>query len=503
MVSDFAQFNACDRYTLKIESLRGDAPRVEWLRRYAEAARADLGRMVGYALPFFFPLKKEIPFDVNLTIDDSDLRFMARIVPSKTGYRISLSLGLVLAIDDASCLLARWALPKAEVAFELTQQADYIEPRFLDYGFLLSPHLKGASTGLASCCLVGFADLEGCEYYGILANLSVLWVVLHEIGHIQLGHLKGLSGADTLGATDTFEAQASEPHEIDVRMATEFAADIYASFQFFATFFRADAIGMVLPRALASFQSALLFLVSACAAPAMIMHRAQRSFARGPESNTTLYPPANVRLLNTLAAMTPAIDNNRRVVSPIFQAFGQKDQTIELTMQDFMPIVVSSIAYLDRFLRYVQSVDTFLPWKLQVEIILLPEGQRHHRVEYSSNNAEVMDTAMSEVAAAVITACSGVAEFSESTRFARTYDAWIRAVETGYRIWSPIAKRYEEGFRALVRDQDIHIGLTYAFFVEVARSRQLSNEYELKMFHEMREAVRTTLKNVEKSSNED
>jgi hypothetical protein len=282
---------------------------------YAAAAAKDVRVLVGSVLPFFFPFHTTLPASIEVILDRSDLSVAIKVKRGQDGFRVTISVGAVMAIDDASCTFTRYLCPDSEVIFDNSKTL-LIEAKYLDYRFLLGP-LPGLSQnsvmlGIVSVVFTGESENELCV---TLANLSILWLILHEAGHVRLGHFSSSfsessvpeSFYPTAGGDGKFSHRRIHPH-----FAIEVAADLYASLKIYSTFYRKDSIAHALPKLVRDEVTSLLFIMLAICIPSLILHRLQRSIVAGGLELDAQYPNPAVRLFGALAAAIPGTDNNRR-----------------------------------------------------------------------------------------------------------------------------------------------------------------------------------------------
>src|SRR5262249_11408625 len=141
--------------------------------------------------------------EFSVSMAPTDLRFNASVSVQEDGrFLVQLSLGAFLAIDDAASIATRLMFRNDSGAWDHVQAQYLIEPKLLNYGFLSSIPTPGDARNFHYCYPFVPEDELRFEYQIQLANFALLWVLLHEIGHVQLGHLEPDTSDRSLGVLD-------------------------------------------------------------------------------------------------------------------------------------------------------------------------------------------------------------------------------------------------------------------------------------------------------------
>lgn len=459
-------FNKCDRIAAVLNGFHGERISIEdALNRYADAVRVDLAALVESALPHFFDFAKQDFTRFEVTLDKYDLKPNAKIQPLADRFKISISLGMILAIDDVTSILCRWRFPDEPATWDYIDAQYFIEPKFLDYDFLLKIEKPGRSENFVYAYPSIPASEEMFEYFVVAANFAILWTLLHEIGHVQLGHL-GEGGIEEAGESDDAGAR--------LKICQEFAADMYASSRFFSTFMRNDAIERIFPRrAKTATIMAIDFLLRAAIVPSCILHRIQVPTMEGTPSLGD-YPEPTVRLFNVLACVWPTVDNNRRLIRTWLAAQGYDHVLREFKEYEITGPVVLNIGWIDRLLEYMGSLP-LLPWRISVDINILPGNKKLVKFSYIPVDPEIILKAEAEIAAAALLACRGVAVFRAVTFFSPSYSKWRSTILLCRDLWigqlEAVDRLGPPGFGwPLEENPDLHRYLVLSLFREIATS---------------------------------
>ena len=460
-----------------------NTPIADHLASYAAAAEEDLRGLTEYVLPFFF-IREDIPKRFFFRVDKNNLQIEACVYRQRRQIVVEVSLGTMLAIDDASAMIARWTHPDSAVLYDKIEELQNIEPRFEDYSFLTDTNLKpGGPRNFVYCNPVLFFDDAMMKYRGLLANMCLLWAVLHEIGHVKLGHEQDRKlgiRIDPVTNTNSWTAQ-------------EFAADVYATHKFFSTFYRADAIEHALPKTLKSSSEVLYFLTCASALTSLILHRSTLSVTTNEQRESSNYPDANVRLFNVLACITPGIDNNSIHLSPFLKALGIEDVTLPLRLEEHIQSTSITMSVFDKFLDYINAVP-LLHWKLAVEEKLLPDGVQV-KLTRKFDEMDVVRRSHAEIAAAAICAARNPSEHCVGTRVSSLITQWYECVSAGSLFWKEQTPQdAKELVRQIGENDDFHVPLTLCYLGEIVNA---ANAIEGRDFAELVNQIEETLSTCE------
>jgi hypothetical protein len=511
MSSGYA-FNACARVGVLAEAIRSEELTIERaLRKYAEAATADLLALTRSALHHLLEGTDRRDDEFLVELDVFDLEFNASVQMDGDGILVKISLGAMMAIDDASSIITRLTFPQEAATWDYVAAQYLIEPKLLDYGFILRDVLPGDGRNMIYCYPFAPESEESFEYQVQLANFAVLWVLLHEIGHAQLGHLESPGGTGNYAVLDERAGHSSEvTPDIDpltqsdataLRTCQEFAADTYATRKLIATFLRNDAIEKVLPRRLTSAAQALYFLLSAAQLPSCIIHRAQASASAGGMRAIGPYPEPAVRTFNVYAALFPAINDSQQFQQRVAGLTGQPNLACNISDRELLAVTTLHTELLDRFFSYIAAVP-FLPWHIQGDMIELSGGsQRRITYRLPPEGVDLINRAEAEFVAAALTACRASARFARQGRLMEIFSRWLSIVESSQRIWRDELDRYESRAReglAQLPGFDLQAYQVLALLREIVLSSQeagseadVSEEFNAVVSHV--EAIRVTI----------
>ncbi len=412
-----------------------------------------------------------MPFEYELALDKSNFEFDVSVSKADNVYFFEVSIGAVLAIDDASCVLTKLMMPNAEILYDRLAEMKYIEPRFLDYTDLLNANKPGGARNLVYAYPVMFKDVDHIEIQIMYANFALIWTVLHEVAHVQLGHFQLLDEESRKFSDKIHKNLILRNFECDfpidqekINLCMELCADTYATSKFFSTFFRSDAIRFSLPKMVRSKLSALSFLMYSSSIYCLLLHRRQSSFSTYGRQFVGQYPAPRIRMFNIMACMVPSIDNNKKILAPFYDVLGEPDNTETLYTEEFWKVFSGCLGYFDKFLIAVQAVP-ILPWELDFVFDLSSSAPAELR--YRQVRDELYYKSLSQIAAAVTLSCSGNPDFSEDVEFAKTYEEWRQLVKACDSIWPAPDSNDIYNYGWILSYQDIQIPLTTAFFNEV------------------------------------
>lgn len=410
-----------------------------------------------------------MPFSYRITIDPTDLGVDARVIKEDDQFNINVSVGLVLSIDTASSYICKILFPEAETLYDNTEQFRGVEPLMLDYSFILNDDLTDPpSRNLIYAFPVTFIDRSHRRFQICLANFALVWVVLHEVAHIQLEHFseKWIKKSDRISASDAAFADSNAKFR-----AMELCADIYANIKFFSTFYRKDALVM-LPDLARSKLGALQFLMLSGVIPCMLMHRMQLSFAGKGTAHDESHPDPRVRLFNLLGCVTPALDNNVKFMRPILEHFGQGDFVVDVSLQEITFLTSNATLIIDDFLKILHAIPLW-PWPMEPNRTLTETGSTIRSATYGELEKEPLLNARSEISSAIVTYCLGAATFSETTKFEGTHKTWKLTIEQAHHliVGGQVAKVEVD---ELMRNMDVSILQTHSILNEIASSQSNS-----------------------------
>lgn len=502
----YAQFNRSGRYNRTLQFLLGKHNNNfdQDISDYCVAAEDDLSEMVTYAIPYFFPIAFNDVDDFKFVIDRTDFKLSASVRKRATFHEIKISIGAIMAIDDCASVLTRELFPQGKVLFDISDKLK-MDTRFRNYSFLLDASLQtGSHHRFITLCPVAFEELETLEFRAILSNFSVLWMVLHEIGHVQLDHFAMLrDGQRAVGFVDDIELAMVGPEAArgqsasSVRMAMEFSADLYASLKMFTTFFRRDAIGNILPKTMDTETSAMFFIILSASIPSLLLHRMQTSAAADGFQPRGDYPLPSTRLFNTLVSLIPGVDNNAHHLKAILGAFEgmtnvdavkrkQLEETIIRPQAGQVLAAYSAIIpLLDNFLRRLQSIP-LLPWTLVLDL-------EHRSIHYRSPGVEKLQSEHANIIAALMASPFGIAKWDIDSRICAGHREWKATIRSCYAIWEKEIEAAADMKLSFGAHFDYHIREVYMFIREVVRSGDEYTDMGTKYYDEIRSAAITFL----------
>ncbi|MBL3619651.1 MAG: hypothetical protein JMN26_18295 [gamma proteobacterium endosymbiont of Lamellibrachia anaximandri] len=274
-----------------------------------------------------------------------------------------------------------------------------------------------------------FASKELIEFTTMIANFAIIWLLLHEIGHIQLGHIDGIKNKSSYNEVN---ALSDDEESFWLRLCQEFAADTYASNRFYSTFFRQDAVG-ILPRNINDKDAVISFLMQAAIIPPLILHRAQFSTLARANTEAGAYPDARVRLFNALATIIPAIDNNNRIFSPLYKAAGYQYNTFETSQEHLFIPYMMAIWLCDVFLQCICS-KPFFPWKIKPSRLICKDGVQN-RIQYGFVDHKLTVDIEKEIIAAALNSCYGYANFKADPTLEEMHSNWREIISKCYTTW--------------------------------------------------------------------
>lgn len=335
---------------------------------------------------------------------------------------------------------------------------------------------------------------EEFEYSVMMSNFAVLWLILHEIGHVQLGHFDEIVSAkaerifndrDICICTESSHGQNTQPLQLaHLRTCQEFAADTYATSKLFAIFMRRDAVKQVLPRQLqGKNEYALLFLMSASLVPVCIIQRMQKSVARGGDSPIGNYPDPLVRLFSVYATIWPILDNNQKYLIQMAAALNIPNVACDITHGQIMSAMLIHVALIDRLCGYVNSVP-LLPWKLSGDLVITSDSLSFQgKVTYRDPGPDVIKRAEVEIVGAALSACQATARFDAAKNFAPFYSQWQHIIRSCHRRWSSqlddLEIRGDPGAESsLTHTVDIHKHQLLSLFREIYVSSEDRENHE-------------------------
>lgn len=473
---DCAKLNSSRRFCYAASTFlqRNKAGTSEQVLEYSKAAHKDIEEFTNYLLPFFF-LNGEVPFDYRVTIDPLDMVLDARVIKEgDNSFNINLSLGAVLAADTACCYLCRMLFPKAETVHDYTDHFRDVEPLMRDYTFIFDSNITEppARTLLYGYPVV-FSNPDIMEFFIILTNLSIFWFVAHEVGHIQLNHF---SEEWRNGVNEVHESGYSQG-PINRNLVKELSADSYANLKFFSTLFRSDALG-AMPKLAQSKLPALSLLMFAATVPCILMHRMQLSYAGRGFANAVSHPDARIRLFNSLACVTPAIDNNARFLRPLLNHLDSSDIVLDVSLEELAFLTSNVTLMIDELLKLVNAVPLW-PWPVSIERKPSYGGGYVTLANYGDLDKLGLLNARSEIVSAMLTACLGNAQFSSSTKFDQTHADWLEIVKLGRSL---LVKDFPslEDIDASSINFDMTVFQTYSLFNEINNASSYPERHLLK-----------------------
>ncbi|WP_422825086.1 hypothetical protein [Thalassococcus sp. BH17M4-6] len=438
---------------------------VEQVVDFSLAALEDIKALVDYLLPYCF-LDHQVPFNYRITIDPSDLGVDARVIKEEDQFNINVSAGMVLSVDTASSYLCRMLFPNAETLYDNTERFRTVEPLMLDYSFILNDELTDPPRhNLIYAYPVTFMDKSYRRFQMCQANFALVWIVLHEVAHIQLDHFseKWIKKLERISASDAAFNDGSGKFK-----AMELCADIYANVKFFSTFYRKDALEM-LPDLARSKLGSLQFLMLSGVIPCMLMHRMQLSFAGKGTAHDDTHPDPRVRLYNLLGCVTPALDNNVKFLRPVLEQFGQEDFVVDVSLQELTFLTSNATLLIDDFLKLLHAIPLW-PWPMAPNRTLTESGSKMRGAIYGELEKGPLLDARSEISSAIVTYCLGAASFSETTKFGGTHQIWKSTIEQAHRlIFGEQVSEAEVG--GLIRNMDMSIFQTHSILHEIVSSQ--------------------------------
>lgn len=468
MQENHAPFNIADRYAVALSAILSDSGslRIEdVMLDYSKSAINDLRRLVDYVFPYCF-LNSQIPFEYRITIDPTDLSMAVCVIKEADNkFNINVPVGAFLAVDTASLLITSFLFPESKRIYDYSEESKNVEPLMLDYRFLLDTSLrKHPAENLIYAYPVLFDGKDETEYFTIQSNFALIWMIFHELGHVQLGHFDFLGPGNAVAKMS--EDDVRRYPSLSQFLAAEFCADVYANMKFYSTFYRKDAFDMF-PSVSRDKMAGLQFLMTASSIPCLLMHRMQLSFAGGGTNSDQRHPDPRTRLFNLFGCITPAIDNNAKFLRQLLNDLGREDVTIDLSIEELGFLTSNVMLLIDEFLKTLHAVP-LLPWNVKAEAERLPRGRTLRRARYEKVSKKALLDARAEITSAMLCSCLGAAEFSESTRFSTTHEIWLDTVKLSYALWPPQDQTANQGPKIF----DAGIQQTQSFIHEVVHSQR-------------------------------
>lgn len=486
-------FNTCNRIGYILSAIAENTLSAsECVAQYAKEADKDLTLLADSALEHLLEGTTKSASKFSVRLNSLDLGVNAHIEQKGKRFRIVLSLGLVLAIDDACSVLSRWFFPSHEFVWDYVVSQYLIEPKYLDYSFILAIDKPGGARNFVYAYPWMPSTEEAFEYFAMMSNFALLWVILHEIGHVQLEHFDEVVSASADGDQVFNDSDVCVDEECrsggsltsatlaGLRTCQEFAADTYATSRLFSTFIRKDAIANVMPKqAQEGVEFALLFLMNAATIPAGIMQRVQKSVARGGNTPIGDYSDPLVRIFNVYATIWPAISDLQRCLDLLMDEAEKSRVKCEIADWQIMSAMLIHIGIIDRFCGYVNSLP-LLPWRYSGDIVLTSKTTFQGKITYKDPGSGIIKKAEVEIIGAALSGCRSVARFVAAGSFSKHYEQWLSVVCSSYVRWKTQLDAIESrGPREIAWMQDENVDLkkylVLSLFREVFTSRQ-SNE---------------------------
>ncbi|MDM8569065.1 hypothetical protein QUF50_06085 [Thiotrichales bacterium HSG1] len=476
MMNKFAQFNVNERYQYVLECKQKAKSHdiAADIHEYVVRAQRDIDHLFKYALPFFFPLQHEVRQDLKVSIDPYDYSFFAKVTKKKSCYEIVISIGTILAIDEAQCLLTSWFFPNAKLAINNYENNKVVDIRYLDYSFLFDDELLNTyeKHQFISIYPISFMDVEPEEYRIIASNLSILWVILHEIGHVQLEHFSFLSKeavkneiTELFGITEwDIDNKNSLSEDFSRKMLCfEFSADLYANFVFFSTFYRKDAIKYILPRFIKDETIALSFVMKCASLPVILLQRAYKSAA--PDGLNTLenYPSLNVRLFNCMSSAITSIYNTKSILGSLQAASVHIDTTINVDFSSFASVYSVLIGIFDRLMRELHVIPSLLPWDIQCEILLLKDGITTG-ADYEIKEKSKFEQEWRTIIASLLSSQYAVANCSNESNLKQYHNEWRTIIFTAHEYWLDKINECKKMTVVDLIDTDFNVPSVYKYY---------------------------------------
>lgn len=474
-----AQFNVCERYGWILQQHnKTDFDIGQDLKEYARCAQSDLNRLLGFGFKYFFPLAKNVRDDIKVSIDIYDYRVFAKVVKIDSEFEVVISIGTILAIDDAVSILMLRLFPSVEPIANNYKYVKGIDTRFYNYSFLLDESFRTKRLHpFYTICPVVYDRFEQIEFRAIVSNFSILWIFLHELAHIQLGHFdrlkKGLINFQfSEFFYDSVNGGPGSNQAFGDMMVYEFAADYYANLKWFVTFFRRDAVSHIFPSmAKNNPEAALLISILSVGLPSILLHRAQESFFMDSIKRPTSHPVAPVRLFNSMAICSISLRHVELLLNPLLKHVMKADLTINIDFVSLGMVYFEVIPILDWLLGEM-GCQSLLPRVLNSKVSFW------NYLFNKTVDKETIKREMNELVVALLASPYTGSKWSSISTFRPYHEEWKAILNRSIEFWKDEIKFYgpwsQEKLWQFAFENDLEIPVTYQYFATISNNLKIS-----------------------------
>ena len=325
--------------------------------RYLSACQSDLSRLSQlHLVPFLAGTGTEIETCVT-----KDLSFDASIEKVSSGkYIISINLGVFLAIDDFSGISLEFYTERSRendfhVGDALKFRSNDFQwgDRFVDYTFLFD------EVGRIALVSTRFGVIRN-----FLSNLKLLWLIFHELGHLELGHFELFANRSNSaryhengGYEPTRSAKLSGEREF---YSAEYEADAFACYFLYTTFENASSLDVTRRILNAEFDFRGLYLILTSVSCHMGLMLQKADILNNAEVISSSNHAPLSRVLNTLVTYKYVFSFNLDMISEDVVAKRQ-DQIRKFEKHaaflDVLCDVIPNIVFISDFLGFHVTAD--------------------------------------------------------------------------------------------------------------------------------------------------
>ena len=433
----------------------GDLSQKHLVSGYLVSAKQDVEALFEFIVPYLF-LTDEKTHKYSIQVEVSDPTLGASLHKVRGGYVVTVTGGLIMAIDDLTAVATRYMMPNADAVHDHSDFLRAYPERYCDYSFL-SPKLGieyFEENPLLCLNTISYKEEDTRLFRNVLANLAISWCLFHEIGHAQLNH-------STRGAT---------PEKLE---SMELAADVYATNKFLTTFDRSDAHKHLLPTIVQGNPVARLsFLIMGCVLPSLILSRSTSSTSVRTKKSVGNYLSPQARAIQSLVCASSILGNNYDVIWPLEKALVAKGETVahqrlETPLYILMRTLSAVLDVTDDLFAYL-GVIPFVHYSIEFQFRMFHGYPQQSTIILGRERTDLVKWRESH--ARIVATCavgSHPIPYVDKDPFGTHYSQWLARIRQVNHLLGVVPpKSFKDVLEAAIQTGDIHVPLTAAVLDE-------------------------------------